>query len=55
MSAGVAPHPVIGIIGGMGPEATLDLMRRVLASTPARDDGDIDLHPSALSRASSTS
>jgi aspartate racemase len=31
---------VVGIIGGMGPEATLDLMRRVLAKTPARDDQD---------------
>jgi aspartate racemase len=33
-------HRIVGIIGGMGPEATLDLMRRVLAKTPARDDGD---------------
>ena len=33
-------HRVVGIIGGMGPEATLDLMRRVLAKTPARDDQD---------------
>lgn len=31
---------VVGIIGGMGPEATLDLMRRVLAKTPAQDDQD---------------
>lgn len=31
---------VVGIIGGMGPEATLDLMRRVLAKTPAQDDKD---------------
>jgi aspartate racemase len=30
----------VGIIGGMGPEATLDLMRRVLAKTPAQDDQD---------------
>jgi aspartate racemase len=35
-----APHRVVGIIGGMGPEATLDLMRRVLAKTPASDDQD---------------
>lgn len=35
-----AVHRVVGIIGGMGPEATLDLMRRVLAKTPARDDQD---------------
>src|SRR5476651_189253 len=33
-------HRIVGIIGGMGPEATLDLMRRVLAKTPARDDQD---------------
>jgi aspartate racemase len=33
-------HRVVGIIGGMGPEATLDLMRRVLAKTPAQDDHD---------------
>lgn len=35
-----ALHRVVGIIGGMGPEATLDLMRRVLAKTPASDDQD---------------
>jgi aspartate racemase len=33
-------HRVVGVIGGMGPEATLDLMRRVLAKTPAQDDQD---------------
>jgi aspartate racemase len=33
-------HRVVGIIGGMGPEATLDLMRRVLAKTPAGRDQD---------------
>ncbi len=33
-------HPVVGILGGMGPEATVELMRRVIAATPARDDGD---------------
>lgn len=55
MTTGVAPHPVIGIIGGMGPEATLDLMRRVLALTPARDDNDhihmiVDNNPKVPSR-----
>jgi aspartate racemase len=30
----------VGIIGGMGPEATLDLMRRVLEKTPAQGDQD---------------
>jgi aspartate racemase len=33
-------HRVVGIIGGMGPEATVDLMRRVVAKTPAHDDAD---------------
>ncbi len=33
-------HRIVGIIGGMGPEATVDLMRRVIANTPARDDQD---------------
>jgi aspartate racemase len=30
----------VGILGGMGPEATVLLMQRVLAATPARDDAD---------------
>jgi aspartate racemase len=34
------PHRVVGIIGGMGPEATVDLMRRVVVKTPASDDQD---------------
>ena len=33
-------HRVVGIIGGMGPEATVELMRRVIARTAA--DGDED-------------
>jgi aspartate racemase len=33
-------HRVVGIIGGMGPQATLDLMRRILAKTPAQGDQD---------------
>ena len=31
---------VAGILGGMGPEATIDLMKRVLRATPAQDDRD---------------
>lgn len=31
---------VLGIIGGMGPEATILLMQRLLEATPAKDDGD---------------
>ncbi len=33
-------HRVVGIIGGMGPEATVELMRRVTARTRAEDDAD---------------
>jgi aspartate racemase len=33
-------HRVVGIIGGMGPAATVDLMRRVIAKTRVRDDED---------------
>lgn len=31
---------IVGIIGGMGPEATVDFMHRLIAATPARDDKD---------------
>ncbi|QIE47095.1 amino acid racemase [Pseudohalocynthiibacter aestuariivivens] len=30
----------VGILGGMGPEATILLMQKVLEAVPARDDGD---------------
>ena len=30
----------VGIIGGMGPEATVELMSRIIAKTPANDDVD---------------
>lgn len=45
----------IGIIGGMGPEATVLLMQRVIAATPARDDADhlpliVDQNPQVPSR-----
>ena len=48
-------HPVVGVIGGMGPEATLALMQRVVRSTPATDDADhihliIDNNPKVPSR-----
>jgi aspartate racemase len=50
-----APHRVVGIIGGMGPEATVDLMRRVIAKTPADDDQDhvhliVESNPKIASR-----
>jgi len=45
----------IGILGGMGPEATVLLMQRVIAATPARDDADhipllVDMNPQVPSR-----
>ncbi len=44
-----------GIIGGMGPEATVDLMQRIIANTPASDDIDhvrciVDNNPKIPSR-----
>jgi aspartate racemase len=48
---------IIGIIGGMGPEATLDLYRRIIENTPARVDQDhihviIDSNPKIPDRTS---
>lgn len=31
---------IAGILGGMGPEATADLLSRIVSNTPARDDND---------------
>lgn len=36
----VGNDKVVGVIGGMGPEATVDFMSRVLAATPAKKDQD---------------
>jgi len=36
----VSTQRVVGIIGGMGPEATVELMRRVTVRTRAEDDAD---------------
>jgi aspartate racemase len=46
---------IVGIIGGMGPEATVDLMARIIKSTPALDDVDhirmlVDNNPKVPSR-----
>ena len=46
---------VAGIIGGMGPEATVDLMQRIIRLTPAMDDKDhirciVDNNPKVPSR-----
>lgn len=45
----------VGILGGMGPEATLLLMRRLIDGVPARDDADhipliVDQNPQVPSR-----
>jgi len=34
------PEKVIGILGGMGPEATMDLFYKIIKSTPAEKDQD---------------
>lgn len=46
---------MVGVLGGMGPEATVELMRRVIAATPAVDDADhihmiVDNNPKVPSR-----
>ncbi len=46
---------VVGILGGMGPEATILLQQRVLATVQAKDDADhlpllIDMNPQVPSR-----
>lgn len=48
-------QPVVGVLGGMGPEATVELMRRVIHATPASDDADhirmiVDNNPKVPSR-----
>ena len=45
-----AAEKVIGIIGGMGPEATIDLFQKIVKATPARTDQEhlrilIDCNP----------
>jgi aspartate racemase len=42
MSEKAAPGAgkIVGVIGGMGPEATVEFLRRLVAATPARDDSD---------------
>lgn len=50
-----AREKAVGVIGGMGPEATVDFMRRIVAATPARDDADhirvlVDNNPKIPSR-----
>ena len=50
-----AQSRTIGILGGMGPAATVDFMNRVVLATPARDDADhfrmiVDNNPKVPSR-----
>lgn len=51
----VKQEKIVGIIGGMGPEATVDLMARLIRLTPALDDADhvrciVDNNPKVPSR-----
>ena len=46
---------IVGVIGGMGPDATVELMQRVIRLTPAQDDADhihmlVDNNPKVPSR-----
>jgi len=46
---------VVGVLGGMGPDATVDFMRKVIAMTPASEDQDhirmlVDHNPKVPSR-----
>lgn len=50
-----AQEKVVGVLGGMGPEATVDLMKRIIELTPAGDDCDhlrciVDNNPKVPSR-----
>lgn len=51
----VLNEKIVGILGGMGPEATVDLMQRIIRLTPALDDADhirciVDNNPKVPSR-----
>lgn len=53
MSAG--QQLTVGVLGGMGPDATVDLLQRIIDLTPARDDADhihvlVDNNPKVPSR-----
>jgi aspartate racemase len=50
-----AQDKTVGVIGGMGPEATVEFLRRLVAATPAHDDSDhihilVDNNPKIPSR-----
>ncbi|MGD9124763.1 MAG: amino acid racemase [Desulfarculaceae bacterium] len=49
------PEKVIGVLGGMGPEATVDFFAKIIANTPARKDQEhlrvvIDSNPKVPDR-----
>jgi aspartate racemase len=51
----VSDSKTIGIVGGMGPEATVEFMSRIVRNTPAQDDEDhlrmlVDNNPKVPSR-----
>ena len=51
----IKKEKIVGILGGMGPEATIDLMQRIIRLTPALDDIDhirciVDNNPKVPSR-----
>jgi aspartate racemase len=53
--AAAAGEKTVGVIGGMGPQATVDFLQRLVAGTPARDDADhlhvlVDNNPKIPSR-----
>ena len=55
MEQSVSLQRSVGILGGMGPAATVDLMQRILSMTPAQDDADhlrifVDNNPQVPSR-----
>ncbi|MBV6658281.1 MAG: aspartate/glutamate racemase family protein [Devosiaceae bacterium] len=50
-----ATHKTIGVLGGMGPQATIQFMQRVVDAVPANDDADhvpllVDQNPAVPSR-----
>ncbi|MEQ6916632.1 aspartate/glutamate racemase family protein [Halomonas aquatica] len=50
-----ARHTIVGVLGGMGPDATVTFMQRVIDATPAEDDIDhvhllVDNNPKVPSR-----
>lgn len=55
VSSPVKPEKVVGVLGGMGPEATVDFLSRIVQATPASDDRDhirvlVDNNPKVPSR-----